>query len=88
VPQLEFVGFHYIIHAFGSSYLFVYVIVTLFLLKPIFKEFFFLPTLPAAVVLEVMLLDKTFSEKVLFSVTKWRTPSLISLQKQEISRWD
>jgi hypothetical protein len=63
MPQLDFVSFHYIMNVLSGSYLLVYVIVLLFLLKPIFKEFLVLHTFPTAVVLEVMLLRASCREK-------------------------
>jgi hypothetical protein len=40
MPQLDFVSFHYILNTVSLSYLLVYVSGTLYLLKPIFIEFF------------------------------------------------
>lgn len=41
MPQLDFVGFHYILYSLSFFYLFIYVAVTWGLFKPIFQVFFY-----------------------------------------------
>jgi hypothetical protein len=80
MPQLDFVSFHYIINTLSFSYLFVYVTITLFLLKPIFKECFLLYSYPTSIVFDIMLLAMLFSDKVLFTKLMYRTPSFSRLR--------
>jgi hypothetical protein len=88
VPQLDFVGFHYAINTLSLSYLSVYVVALLFLLKPIFKEFFLFYKYPTTVILSSMLLVTLFEEKVVFTSLPKTTPNLSKLIAKEKKRWD
>lgn len=88
MPQLDFVSFHYIINTFSFSYLFVYILATLFLLKPIFKEFFLFYKYPSTVFFGAMLLVSLYSEKVLFTALPNTAPNLCDLRSRVRRRWD
>jgi hypothetical protein len=87
MPQLDFVSFHYVFNTLSFSYLLLYVLAMLFLLKPIFREFFLLQTYPAYLFLEVMLLTSLHSDKVVFGALSQRTPSLRIIKSQVKKRW-
>jgi hypothetical protein len=82
MPQLDFVSFHYILNTLSLSYLFVYVCATLFLLKPIFLEFFLRDKSSTVVFSESMLLFFMYSNKVVFSTLPRLTPNLQELKSQ------
>jgi hypothetical protein len=88
MPQLDFVSFHYTINTLSLSYLFVYVLVSLFMLKPIFKEVFILYSYPTVLFLEVMLLVFLYSDKVVFTKLGRRTPHLDIMQCRVRKQWE
>jgi hypothetical protein len=88
MPQLDFVSFHYILNILSVSYLFVYVAATLFLLKPIFAEFYLGDKYPIAAFSGWMLTFLMCSNKVVFSRVPKQTPSLLELKKRVRKRWD
>ena len=87
MPQLDYVSFHYILNTLSYSYLFVYVMITLFLLKPIFNEFFLFYTYPTAVILGAMLLFLLYSDKVVFTALSKHTPDLRPIRAVVRKRW-
>jgi hypothetical protein len=88
MPQLDFVSFHYVLNTLSFSYLFVYVLVTLFLFKPIFKEFFFFFSYPTSLFLGVMLFFFLYSDKVVFTRFSSGNPNLLTLKNKIKKRWD
>lgn len=88
MPQLDIISFHYLINSLGFSYLCVYVITLLFLLRPIFRECFFLYKYPSSVFLESMLLVPLYSEKVMFSIRPKRAPDLSAIKSIVRKQWD
>jgi uncharacterized membrane protein len=72
MPQLDFVSFHYMLSLLSFSYLFVYVTVILFCLKPIFHEFFYKASYPMISYLEYMLLFCVYKEKIVCAVLSCR----------------
>jgi hypothetical protein len=88
MPQLDFVSFHYIVNTLSIAYLSVYVVVLLFLLKPIFKEFFLFYKYPTTVLLSAMLLVTLYREKVVFTTLPRTTPNLSVLKAKVRKRWD
>jgi hypothetical protein len=67
MPQLDFVSFHYILNTLSFSYLFVYAVINLFLLKPIFKYIYIFYAYPKAISLKLTLLSSLYRSKVVFS---------------------
>jgi hypothetical protein len=88
MPQLDFVGFHYTVNTLSVAYLSVYVVVLLFLLKPIFKEFFLFYKYPTTIILSAMLLANLYAEKVVFTSLPKTTPDLSELNAKVRKRWD
>jgi hypothetical protein len=86
MPQLDFVGFHYAVNTLSVAYLSVYVVVLLFLLKPIFKEFFLFYKYPTTFLLCSMLLVTLYSEKVVFTSLPKLTPNLSELKAKQRKR--
>ena len=88
MPQMDFVGFHYAVNTLSITYLSVYVVVLLFLLKPIFKELFLFYKYPTTVLLSAMLLVTLHEEKVVFTSLPKTTPDLSVLEAKVRKRWD
>lgn len=88
MPQLDFVGFYYILNILSFIYVFIYIVFTLFLLKPIFKEFFYLYAFPTLMFLEVMLFFSLYSNRVVFTALLVHTPCLGALKAKVKKRWD
>jgi hypothetical protein len=88
MPQLDFVSFHYILNTLTFSYLFVYVVISLFLLKPIFKEFYLFSSYPTVLLLDVMSLVLLFSDKVVFTNLFRHVPELNILKAKVKKRWE
>ena len=83
MPQIDNITFSYTLHLLSISYLSCYVVFTLILLKPIFREFFLFYTQPASVLLELMLLLLRLESKVIF--TKQGRPGRRSIT--QIKNW-
>lgn len=88
MPQLDFVSFHYVLNTLSFSYLFVYVLVSLFFFKPIFKEFFCFFSYPTTLLLDTMLLFFLYSDKVVFTKGLARGLDLTVLKNKVKKKWD
>jgi hypothetical protein len=88
MPQLDFVGFHYVINTLSFSYLFVYVCVMLFFLKPIFNEIYLFYTYPTVLILSAMLLRPLYAEKVIFTALPKQTPCFWAMKNRTTLQWD
>jgi hypothetical protein len=88
MPQLDFVSFHYMINTLTFAYLFVYVITSLFFLKPIFREFYLFYSYPSILFFDVMSLVFLFSDKVIFTQLSRHVPVLSELTSKVRKRWE
>jgi fumarate reductase subunit C len=88
MPQLDFVTFHYILNSLTFTYLFVYVCISLFLLKPIFKEFYLFYSYPTVLFLDVLSLVILFSDKIIFTKLPRHVPIFSELKNKVRKRWD
>jgi hypothetical protein len=67
MPQIEFVGFHYTVNLLSIGYLLAYILVLVFLLKPLFKEFVFAQLYRVTFGEDLAFVASSHSEKVIFS---------------------
>lgn len=66
MPQLDFVSFHYFLGSFHFFYLLVYILVTLFFLRPIFLGIFLKSSYKTRLILGAMLFPQLHQNKLLF----------------------
>ena len=81
MPQLDVLGFKYMLHVLSVSYLSIYSVVTLFLLKPIFREFFLFYTQSISVLLELMVILLLLESKVVLTKTRFWLPWWVFVPK-------
>jgi hypothetical protein len=65
IPQLDYIGFHYCLNGISISYLLAYTLLTMYLLKPIFTEFFLYFSYRSRLAQDTMLFSFSYSERLL-----------------------
>lgn len=87
MPQIEFVGFHYTVNALSIGYLLAYILVLLFLIKPLFKESVLAQFYESTFVQDLAFVGNVHSEKVIFTQVRRRVPKLSTVKSIKGGMW-
>jgi hypothetical protein len=87
MPQIEFVGFHYTVNAVSIGYLLAYILVMLFLIKPLFKEFILARFYLSTFAQDLAFVGNLHAEKVIFTQVVNRVPKPSTIKSTKGGMW-